>query len=78
VAEQREVRAVQPPKELAAKVEHWLGLKDTAIETLKRTLREAMIPDVRKMGPDWLLFVKQNEAAAKAGGKIGFPKDCTG
>jgi hypothetical protein len=76
VAENREVRALRPPKELAAQVEAWLALKDRAIETLKRTLREALIPDVRRMGPDWLLFVDQQRAAAVAGGRIGFPKVC--
>jgi hypothetical protein len=77
VAETREVRALRPPRELAARVTHWLALKDRAITTLKRTLREALIPDVRRMGPDWLLYVNQAEAAAKAGGTIGFPKVCS-
>jgi hypothetical protein len=77
VAETREVRALRPPKELAPQVEQWLVLKERAIATLKRTLREALIPDIRKMGPDWLLFVDQIEAAAKAGGKVGFPKVCS-
>jgi hypothetical protein len=77
VAETREVRALRPPKELAAQVEQWLALKDRAIETLRRTLREALVPDVRRMGPDWLRFLDEAEAAAKAGGKIGFPKVCT-
>jgi hypothetical protein len=58
-------------------IEHWLALKDRAITTLKRTLREALIPDIRRMGPDWLRFVDQLEAAAEAGGKIGFPKVCS-
>jgi hypothetical protein len=58
-------------------VAQWLVLKDRAIATLKRTLREALIPDIRRMGPDWLLFVDQNEAAARAGGRIGFPKVCS-
>ena len=77
VAETREVRALRPPKELARQVEQWLVLKDRAITTLKRTLREALIPDIRQMGPDWLLFVTQIEAAARAGGKVGFPKVCS-
>ena len=77
VAETRELRALRPPEELAPQVEHWLALKDRAIATLRRTLREALLPDVRRMGPDWLLFVDQVEAAGKAGGKIGFPKVCS-
>jgi hypothetical protein len=77
VAETREMRALRPPKELIAQVEHWLALKARAIATLKRTLREALIPDVTRMGPDWLRFVDQQEAAARAGGKIGFPKLCS-
>jgi hypothetical protein len=76
VAETREVRALRPPKELAAEVKHWLALKQRANETLKRTLREALLPDIRQMGPDWLRFLDEREAAGKAGGKIGFPSAC--
>jgi hypothetical protein len=77
VAETREVRALRPPEELAARIEQWLALKDRAIATLKRTLREARIPDVRTMGPDWLRYVDQAEAAARAGGAVGFPAICS-
>jgi hypothetical protein len=77
VAETRELHALRPPKELAKEIKHWLALKDRAIETLKRTLREGLLPDVRLMGPDWLLFVDQNREAGRAAGKIGFPKACT-
>ena len=78
VAQTRELHALRPPRELASKIERWLALKDRAIETLKRTLHEGLLPDVRLMGPDWLLFVEQNEAAGKAAAKIGFPTACTG
>jgi hypothetical protein len=77
VSETRELRALRPPKELATRVERWLGLWDRAIATLKRTLREALIPDVRRMGPDWLRFLDQSEAVGKAGALIGFPKVCS-
>jgi hypothetical protein len=77
VAQTRDLHALRPPKELKGAIEHWLALKDRAIETLKRTLREGLLPDVRLMGPDWLLFVEQNEAAGKAAAKIGFPRACT-
>ncbi len=77
IAETREVRAVRPPEELAQQVKRWLLLKDRAIATLERTLREALVPDTPRMGPDWLLFVEQNEAAARAGGEIGFPQVCS-
>ena len=70
-------RALRPPRELAGQVKRWLALKDRAIATLERTLREALIPDVSRMGPDWLRFVDQLEAAAKAGGRIGFPQVCS-
>jgi hypothetical protein len=77
VAETRELRALRTPRDLASRVELWLALKDRAIATLKRTLREALLPDVRRMGPDWLLFLDQSAAAAAVGGKIGFPKVCS-
>jgi hypothetical protein len=54
VAQTRDLHGLRPPKELAGEIEHWLALKDRAIETLKRTLREGLLPDVRLMGPDWL------------------------
>ena len=76
-AETRELRALRPPQELAAEVDRWLALKERAITTLKRTLREALIPDVRQMGPDWLRFVAEQTRAAEAGAKIGFPKVCS-
>jgi hypothetical protein len=77
VAQTQELHALRPPRELKSKIERWLALKDRAIETLKRTLREGLLPDVRLMGPDWLLFVDQNEQAGKAAAKVGFPKVCT-
>ena len=76
VAQTRDLHGLRSPKELAGKIEHWLALKDRAIETLKRTLREGLLPDVRLMGPDWLLFIKQNGAAGRAAAKIGFPQVC--
>jgi hypothetical protein len=76
-AETSEVRAQRPPKELEPKVEHWLALKAHAIATLERTLREALLPDVSLMGPDWLRFLDQADVAAKVGTKIGFPKVCS-
>jgi hypothetical protein len=77
VAQTRDLHALRPPRELAGEIAHWLALKDRAIETLKRTLREGLLPDVRLMGPDWLLFVEQNGAAGRAAAKIGFPTVCT-
>jgi hypothetical protein len=76
-AETREVRALRPPKELGAKVEHWLALEARAITTLERTLREALIPDIRLMGPDWLRYRDQADVAGKAGEETGFPRVCS-
>jgi len=78
VAELHEVKSLRPPAELKEQVDAWLALRDRAVETMKRTLREALLPDVRTMGPDWLRFVDLQKEAAIAGGKIGFPKVCSG
>ncbi len=78
VAELREVRALRPPRELAAQVERWLELRARAVETMRRTLREALLPDVRRMGPDWLRFMDLTQKAARVGSAIGFPKVCSG
>jgi hypothetical protein len=78
VAELREVKALRPPKELAAEVEQWLSLRNDAVELMRRTLREALLPDVRRMGPDWLRFMTVTKQAAIVGSRIGFPKVCSG
>jgi hypothetical protein len=77
VAELREVRALRPPTELAAQVEHWLGLRERAVDLMRRTLNEALLPDVRRMGPDWLRFMAVTRDAARVGSRIGFPKICS-
>jgi hypothetical protein len=77
VAELREVRALQPPTELAEPVEEWLTLRDQAVEMMRRTLRAALLPDIRQMGPDWLRFMDLTKQAGHVGARIGFPKVCS-
>jgi hypothetical protein len=77
VAELREVRALRPPTELAAQVRRWLALRRQAVDLMRRTLREALLPDIRRMGPDWLRFMALTEKAAHIGSQIGFPKVCS-
>jgi hypothetical protein len=76
-AENAEVRALRPPKELAAKVERWLALKDKVVATLRKTLRAAETPDISGTAVEYLRFLTQAQAAAKAGGEIGFPAVCS-
>jgi hypothetical protein len=77
VAELREVRALRPPTELAERVEHWVSLRDRAVEMMRRTLRAALLPDIRQMGPDWLRFLDLTKQAGRVGATIGFPKVCS-
>jgi hypothetical protein len=76
-AENAEVRALRPPRELAAKVEHWLALKDKVLATLRQTLRAAEVPNISGTAFDYLRFLSQAQAAAKAGSEIGFPAVCS-
>jgi len=59
--------------ELAAKVEHWLALKDRVPATLRQTLRAAETQNISGTDVDYLRFLRQAQTAAKAGGEIGFP-----
>jgi hypothetical protein len=77
VAELREVRALRPPTELAERVEEWVSLRDRAVEMMRRTLRAALLPDIRQMGPDWLRFLDLTKQAGHVGARIGFPKVCS-
>jgi hypothetical protein len=77
VAELREVRALRPPPELAERVEEWVSLRDRAVEMMRRTLRAALLPDIRQMGPDWLRFMDLTKQAGRVGARIGFPKVCS-
>jgi len=77
LAETRELKALTPPKELTTDVKRWLALRDRAIATLKQTLHDADLPDIRLLGPDWLRFLDQNKAARAAAADIGIPTVCS-
>lgn len=77
LAETSELRALRPPKELAEQVERWLTLQDRAIATLRRTLHDASLPDIRLLGPDWLRFLDQSGKARQAAAAVGIPKVCS-
>jgi len=76
-AENAEVRALRPPPELAAQVGHWLALKDRVLTTLRQTLRAAETPNISGTAVDYLRFLRQAQAAAKAGSEIDFPAVCS-
>ena len=76
-AETAEVRALRPPKELAAAIERWLALKAAVIDTLEQALRAAEAPDIPATAVAYLRFLKQADAASKAGARIGFPTICS-
>ncbi len=77
VAELREVRALRPPAEIAPQIRRWLDLRQQAVETMRRTLRAALLPDIRQMGPEWLHFMDLTKQAGHIGSQIGFPKVCS-
>ena len=76
-AETAEVQALKPPRELTAKIEHWLGLKARVVTSLEQTLHAAEAPDIAKTAVDYLAFQKLARQTATAGHAIGFPKICS-
>ena len=76
-AETAEVRALEPPSELAARVRHWLALKERVIASLERTLHAAETPDIMGTAVAWLDFLKLARQTSTAGKAIGFPAVCS-
>ena len=76
-AETAEVRALRPPTELAVRVDRWLALKAAVLDTLEQTLRAAEAPDIPATAVAYLRFLKQANAASRAGASIGFPAICS-
>jgi hypothetical protein len=76
-AETSAVRALRPPTKLAAPIKKWFALKALVIATLEQTLHAAEAPDIPATAVAYLRFLKQAQAASKAGAKIGFPAICS-
>jgi hypothetical protein len=76
-AETTEVRALEPPEELAAEVEHWLVLKDRVLATLERALAAAKAPNIPQTAYEYLHFLTVARQTSKLGGEIGFPRICS-
>lgn len=76
-AETDEVRALRPPTELAAQINRWLALKARVLAALEETLHAAEAPDIPATAVAYLRFLREAEAASKAGAKIGFPAICS-
>ena len=76
-AETAEVRALRPPRELAARIGRWLTLKDRALATLKRALAAAEAPNIPLTASEYLQFLTLARQTAKLGGQIGFPAVCS-
>ena len=76
-AETTEVRALRPPTGLAVQIGRWLALKAAVIDTLEQALRAAEAPDIPATAVAYLRFLKQAQAASRAGAKIGFPAICS-
>jgi hypothetical protein len=76
-AETTEVRALQPPRDLAAKVQRWLVLKSRVIASLEQALHAAETPDITGTAVAWLGFLKLARQTSTAGKAIGFPTICS-
>jgi hypothetical protein len=76
-AENREVRALASPRELAAKIERWLALKDRVLAKLEQTLRVARQPNISGTAVDYLAFLSLARQTASLGHEIGFPRICS-
>jgi hypothetical protein len=76
-AETSEVSALTTPRELAAKIDHWLALKQRVIASLEKTLHAAEAPDIAGTAVAYIRFEKLAGETSRAGAAIGFPSVCS-
>ena len=72
-AQQRKVRALEPPHELRAKLTRWFDLQDRRIAMLERALRAARRQDFRALSVAYVDFILAGPKTARLGTAIGIP-----
>jgi len=76
-AETKAMRALRPPRDLAGRIRHWLGLKDRTLAALEDALREARAPNIAGTATAYIHFEELARETSKAGHEIGFPSICS-
>jgi hypothetical protein len=72
-AQAREVKALEAPPELRAKLARWFKLQDRRIGMLERALRAARRLDLRALSVAYVDFTLAAPEAARLGSEIGIP-----
>lgn len=72
-AQEREVKALEAPPELRAKLARWFVLQDRRIGMLKRALRAARRQDFRALSVAYVDFILAGPETARLGSAIGIP-----
>lgn len=73
-AQERDVRALTPPRALRGRVDRWLDLQERRLAILDRALRAARRQDFRTMSVAYVDFVLAGSDAARVGTAIGIPQ----
>jgi hypothetical protein len=72
-AQEREVRALQAPKELRASLAAWFAVQEQRIATLEKALRAARRQDFRALSIAYVDFILAGPKVARLGSAIGIP-----
>jgi hypothetical protein len=72
-AQQRRVRALEPPPELRGRLARWLVLQDRRLGKLDTALRAARRQDFRALSIAYVDFILAGSETARLGTAIGIP-----
>jgi hypothetical protein len=72
-AQEREVKALDPPPELRAELARWFELQDRRIGMLETALRAARRQDFRALSVAYVDFILAGPEVARLGSAIGIP-----
>jgi hypothetical protein len=72
-AQEREVKALEAPPELRARLAHWFELQDRRLGMLERALRAARQQDFRTLSVAYVDFILAGPEVARLGSAIGIP-----
>ena len=72
-AQQREVKALEAPRELRAELARWFDLQDRRLGMLERALRAARRQDFRALSVAYVDFILAGPETARLGSAIGIP-----
>ncbi len=67
-----EERSVEPPPEIAARVEHAFALRDESVRDLKESRRKALVGDAGGAVTAFAKFIQARDKARQAADAIGF------